>query len=77
MKKAGIIIFALGVIASIYTGINFLTKEKIADVGVIEISSNKAHHFSWSPMAGVAMIIVGAGLFFFGLQANKKNSSGI
>jgi hypothetical protein len=69
MKKAGIFIFVLGVLATIYTGINFFTREKIADLGVVEITGNKAHHFTWSPIVGIGLIIIGAILFFFGGNA--------
>lgn len=69
MKNTGIIIFAIGVLLTVYTGFNLVTKEKVVDIGKVEISADKDNYFSWSPIVGVAIMAVGAGLFFFG---NKK-----
>lgn len=59
MKKAGIIILILGLILTIFTTFNYFTKEKVVDLGNLEINANKRHHVSWSPLIGVAVMAVG------------------
>jgi len=59
MKKPGIIILILGLILTIFTTVTYFTKEKVVDLGDIEINANKRHHVSWSPLIGVAVMAVG------------------
>ena len=37
MKTAGIIIFIVGLLMTLYTGFTYVTKEKVVDLGEIEI----------------------------------------
>jgi hypothetical protein len=43
-----------------------MTREKVVDIGELEITANKNHTLKWSPIAGVVMIVVGGGLYLFG-----------
>jgi hypothetical protein len=69
MKNAGILILIIGLVLTLFEGFNFVTREKVVDLGSIEIMQNKRHSIPWSPVAGVAMIIIGGGIYLFG---NKK-----
>ncbi|TVQ15791.1 MAG: hypothetical protein EA364_01355 [Balneolaceae bacterium] len=66
MKRAGIIIFAIGLLITVFTGFNYVTKEKIVDLGDIQITADKKHSVDWSPYAGVAVMIVGGVVFLVG-----------
>jgi hypothetical protein len=68
MKKVGIIILAIGVLITVITGFNFITKEKIAAIGKIEITADKRHSLAWSPMVGVIVLAVGAGAYMLGTK---------
>lgn len=59
MKKAGIIILIIGLLLTIVTTFTYFTREKVVDLGNIEINANKRHHLSWSPLIGVAVMAVG------------------
>ena len=59
MKKAGIFIIILGLGLTIFTAITFFTREKVADIGSMKISINKPHHFTWSPLIGIAVMGLG------------------
>jgi len=69
MKKAGIIIIVIGLLLTIFTAFTYFTKEKVVDIGKIEITANKAHYMNWSPLIGIAVMAVG-GIFFW--QGSKK-----
>ncbi len=59
MKKAGIIILIIGLALTIFTTVTFFTREKIVDMGEIQISANKRHNVNWSPFIGLAVMAVG------------------
>jgi hypothetical protein len=61
MKNIGIILIVMGALALIYTGYSFSTKEKVVDLGAIEITHQKKHAFDWPPIAGCVLILAGAG----------------
>ena len=59
MKKAGIIILIIGLALTLFTTVTFFTREKIVDMGEIQISANKRHKLNWSPFIGLAVMAVG------------------
>jgi hypothetical protein len=69
MKKAGFIILVIGLLLTIFTAFTYFTKEKVVDIGKIEITANKPHHLNWSPLIGIAVMAVG-GVFVW--QGSKK-----
>ncbi len=68
MKRAGIVILIIGLIITIFTGFSYFTREKVVDIGELEITANKRHNLSWSPLIGVAVMAVGAGVYLVGLK---------
>lgn len=69
MKTAGIIILIVGLALTIFTSINFFTKEKVVDIGKVEITRNKPHHLNWSPLNGI--IVMGIGGVVLWLSTKK------
>lgn len=67
-KSVGFILIALGIILMVYTGFNYITTEKVVDLGPIEISKDKNHFVGWSPIVGIVLLV--AGVIF--LLRNKK-----
>ena len=65
MRKAGLFLVIVGLIVTIITSISFFTKEKVLDVGEIEITKNEKHTASWSPLWGVGIMILGGALILF------------
>jgi uncharacterized membrane protein YdcZ (DUF606 family) len=59
MKKLGIILAAIGIIMMIYTGFNYVTKEKVVDIGPIEINKETNHPVEWSPIVGAVLLVGG------------------
>jgi hypothetical protein len=59
MKTTGIIIILIGLALTIFTTFTIFTKEKVVDVGKIEITRNKPHRLNWSPIIGIAVMGVG------------------
>ncbi|MGV8133938.1 MAG: hypothetical protein AB2L20_01890 [Mangrovibacterium sp.] len=59
MKTTGTIIAVVGLIMIIYTGFNYITKEKVVDLGPIEINKEVNHPVQWSPIIGAVLLIGG------------------
>ncbi|MCM2301460.1 MAG: hypothetical protein NDI80_02435 [Flavobacteriaceae bacterium] len=58
-KSFGIVIIILGIVMMSYTGFNFVTTEKVVDIGLIEINQEKNHPIQWSPVIGLILIVGG------------------
>lgn len=58
-KTIGIVLIAIGILMSIYTGFNYVTTEKVVDIGPIEINAEKNHPVQWTPIIGVLIIVGG------------------
>jgi hypothetical protein len=69
MRTTGIVIFAIGLLVTLVTSFNIVTKKKVVDIGNLEITKDENHFFSWSPLVGVVIMVVGGGVFLYG---NKK-----
>lgn len=65
-KTIGIIIMVIGLAMTLYTGFNYVTKEKIVDIGGIEISADKNHNVSWDSFIGVGIMVIGGVVFLTG-----------
>jgi uncharacterized membrane protein YidH (DUF202 family) len=58
-KSIGIAVIIIGVIMVFYTGFNYVTEEKVVDIGPIEINKKENHPVQWSPILGVVLIVGG------------------
>ena len=68
MKNAGILVIIIGALMIAYTGFTFITKEKVVDVGPLEINKEEKHPVQWSPIVGVVLVIGGIAM----VVMNKK-----
>jgi len=66
LKTIGLIIIAIGLTMSLYTGFNYVIKEKLVSIGNFQISRDKNHTASWSPYIGLGLIMVGGAVFLYG-----------
>jgi len=64
MKKAGIVIIIIGALLTIFTTVTYFSREKVVDLGELEITANKRHNVNWSPLIGIGVMAVGAVMFF-------------
>jgi len=63
----GMALIILGVVALVYQGITYTTREKVVDLGPLKITADKDKNIPLPPIvgvlalaAGVALVIVGA-----------------
>jgi hypothetical protein len=68
MKKTAILIFAIGLLATVFSSFDFFTREKVLDIGSVEITEKRNHRLAWSPLAGIALIAIGGAIYVFGAK---------
>ena len=56
----------LCVVLTLITGFKFFTKEKVVDIGKVEITADKPHKVAWSPLFGIGVMVVGGILYLAG-----------
>ena len=64
MKQIGIVILILGLGLTLFTAITFFTKEKVVDLGIVEITRNQPHYLNWSPVVGIAVMVIGGFMIY-------------
>jgi LPXTG-motif cell wall-anchored protein len=68
MKALAIVLIVAGSIMMVITGINVVSKEKVVDLGKVEINKTKNNPVSWSPIVGGVLLVAGIAVLFM----NKK-----
>jgi hypothetical protein len=66
MKTAGIILLVVGLVMTLYTGFTYVTKEKVVDVGPLEITADDQHSVQWQPYIGIGLMVVGGAALLLG-----------
>jgi len=72
MKKytlTGIILIVVGIIALAYQGITYTTREKVVDIGPIQVSADKTKTLPLPPIVGGVALLGGIALLVIG---NKR-----
>lgn len=70
MKTLGIVLAVIGLMMMIYTGFNYVTKEKVVDLGPIEINKETNHPVQWSPIVGAVLLAGGIVVIVISKKAN-------
>jgi hypothetical protein len=63
---AGFVLIALGVMALIYQGFTYTTRETVLDVGPIHATAEREKTFPLPPILGVAFVVGGVALLLIG-----------
>jgi uncharacterized membrane protein YidH (DUF202 family) len=59
MKLVGIVLVILGVVGLAYGGITWTTKEKVVDMGPLQVTHDKTQSVPVPPIAGGVCLIAG------------------
>jgi len=62
MKVLGILLIAVGLVGVIYGGISWTSREKVVDLGPLQVSQEKQQSLPVPPIAGAACLIAGTAL---------------
>jgi hypothetical protein len=61
-----VILIAIGIVIFAYQGITFTTKEKVIDLGSIQMTAEKKNNIPLPPIVGAIALIGGIGLLVKG-----------
>ena len=64
MRLMGIILIVLGILALVYQGIQYTSREKILDIGSIKLSANTKKTIPLPPIVGGVAIVAGITMIF-------------
>ncbi|MFV5695349.1 hypothetical protein ACM55G_07920 [Flavobacterium sp. LB3P122] len=67
-RTIGIIMTVIGIIMLLYNSFNYVTTEKVVDLGPIQVNKEVNHPLEWSPIIGVILAVIGVVLI---LRKNK------
>ena len=66
MKTAGISILVIGLLMTLYSGFSYITKDKVVDLGNLEITKDNHHDINWQPYVGIGVMVVGGTVLVLG-----------
>ena len=66
MKVLGMILIVLGVIGLVYGGLTFTRKEKVVDLGPVEITRTENERIPLPPVAGGICLVAGLAMVLAG-----------
>lgn len=68
-KSLGVILIIVGIIMLSYSGFNYVTTERVVDIGPVHINAEKNNFVKLSPVLGVILLIGGV---IFLLKSKKS-----
>jgi uncharacterized membrane protein YidH (DUF202 family) len=71
MKIAEVLLIIVGLAALVYGGFSYTSQKKAVDLGDVQINRTEHHTIPVSPILGLAAIVGGAGLFYFGVKSGR------
>ena len=66
MKSLGLILVMLGIVALAYTGVTYITRDKVIDIGSVQVTNDNRKTSSTIPIAGGLALVGGIVLFKIG-----------
>ena len=70
-KTIGLVMIILGIVMLLYTSFNYVTTEKVVDIGPVQINKEVNHPVKWSPIIGIILAVGGVVLI---VASNKREA---
>jgi uncharacterized membrane protein HdeD (DUF308 family) len=68
MSIVGVLLIALGVVALVYQGITYTSRETVIDIGPLHATADREKTLPLPPVFGVAAVAAGAVLLIAGVR---------
>ncbi|HTM03902.1 MAG TPA: hypothetical protein VL173_10395 [Vicinamibacterales bacterium] len=69
---AGIVLIALGVVALIYQGVTYTTRETVIDLGPLKATADHQKTVPLPPVVGIAAVAGGLAMVWFSRAPNRS-----
>ena len=73
MTLAGLVLLVLGLVALVYQGFTYTTRETVIDIGPIHATAEREKTFPLPPVLGIVAVAGGVAMMMAG--ARKRSSS--
>lgn len=67
----GVLLIAIGIAGLVIANISFTEKKVVVDAGPLKITADQQRNIPIPTIAGVIVVVVGAGLLFYGRKARS------
>ena len=71
LTLAGIVLIALGLVALVYQGFTYTTRETVIDIGPIEATAERERTFPLPPILGIVAVVGGVALVVAGTRKGR------
>jgi hypothetical protein len=62
LKPFGLILIAIGIVGLLYGGVTWVRKDKVVDIGSVEITRDKHESLPLPPVVGAIMLVAGVAM---------------
>jgi hypothetical protein len=66
LRAAALVLIVIGALTLAYPAISYTTREKVVDLGPVEITADRERSVPLPPILGGAAVVIGLGLLFAG-----------
>jgi uncharacterized membrane protein HdeD (DUF308 family) len=68
MTIGGVVLVLLGVVALVYQGVNYTTRETVIDIGPIHATADRERTLPLPPVVGIVALVSGVALLITGAR---------
>lgn len=72
MKLIGFVLIAFGIFALVMGGISYTDRDKVLDIGPVEVQSEQRETIPLSPIVGIAALAGGVALVIAGAKTRSR-----
>ena len=72
MKLIGMLLIAFGIFALVMGGISYTDRDKVLDIGPVEVQSEERETIPLSPIVGIAALAGGVALVIAGAKTRSR-----
>lgn len=66
LRTAALVLIIIGALTFAYPAISYTTREKVVDLGPVEVTTERQRSVPLPPILGGAAVVIGLGLLFAG-----------
>ena len=72
MKLIGMLLIAFGIFALVMGGISYMDRDKVIDIGPVEVETEQRETIPLSPIVGIAALAGGVALVIAGAKTRSR-----
>lgn len=72
MKLIGMLLIAFGIFALVMGGISYMDRDKVIDIGPVEVETEQRETIPLSPIVGIAALAGGVALVIAGARTRSR-----